>query len=364
MIRGDSRYRRVYATTESGLPYSYWTRDMPPISDKLLGSVVYLYPTREAARAGEKIGGSGFMTSVPLIHTEGGITLSAHYIVTNRHVAEKASVARALTYGGETEIFDTPAGGWYHHSDGDDVSVFPLVLPLKEMHRFTSIPWSLFITSAVEVDPGEDVFFLGRFINVEGAQRNAPVVRFGHLAMQQPQQVPTDRGISQESFLVEMLSLSGYSGSPALAFRMHMVQPFIGEPKLTVGPPRDPSGFKYRSSGLPALLGIDWGHIHEEAPVRQPDGTVVSDKLYVRQNSGIAGVVPAWKIAELLREEELEEMRATRREEIEREREEAPPTTLDSADDEGSEFERFEDLTRKLVNTPKEEIDKKRRGES
>jgi hypothetical protein len=44
----------------------------------------------------------------------------------------------------------------------------------------------------------------------------------------------------------------------------------------------------------------------------------------------------------------------TEREELAKEHEEKPAATFDStADSEESEFKRFEDLTRKLVNTPK-----------
>jgi hypothetical protein len=46
------------------------------------------------------------------------------------------------------------------------------------------------------------------------------------------------------------------------------------------------------------------------------------------------GVVPAWKITELLQDEELEQIREERREEIKRQREDA---TLDSAGEERPE---------------------------
>jgi len=74
----------------------------------------------------------------------------------------------------------------------------------------------------------------------------------------------------------------------------------------------------------------------------------------------MAGVVPAWKITELLRSEELEHMRREQREEI---KDGSGGTTLDSTE-EPSEFERFEELTRRVVNVPKKELDEKRKEES
>ena len=90
------------------------------------------------------------------------------------------------------------------------------------------------------------------------------------------------------------------------------------------------------------LLGIGWGHIKHprdeeleyetemEAPGRPTPG---------RYNAGMMAVVPAWKIADLL--DDPKEVAVRRKSE--------------------DEFERFEDLTRKLVNVPKKELDEKRR---
>jgi hypothetical protein len=49
---GRKRYRRVEARTSTGLSYYYWQREMPPIPDRFLDSVVYLYLSEEDARAG------------------------------------------------------------------------------------------------------------------------------------------------------------------------------------------------------------------------------------------------------------------------------------------------------------------------
>jgi len=62
----------------------------------------------------------------------------------------------------------------------------------------------------------------------------------------------------------------------------------------------------------------------------------------------------------VLKMEEFED----ERERVERERAARPEegATLDSVEDR-SQFDRFEDLTRKLVNVPKKELDEKRKDE-
>lgn len=358
MIRGPSRFRRVRTRTESGLPYTAWTRDLPPIPAHFLDSVVFLYEDRPTAERGEEFIGSGFLASVPLSGEHPG----ARYIVTNQHVACRSNVARLTTYYGATDVVDTPQGRWHQHPDGDDVSVLPLGMAPEVAGKFPAIGWSTFVRGE-SVVPGDDVFFLGRFVTPEGRQLEAPTARFGHVAMGGTAKLRTPRQIDQESFVVEALSLAGYSGSPVVAFRLQLETPFGGGVRLSVGEPSDrPLSVQQGTPGTPALLGIDWGHINEKVGVRKGPGRgePVPEATWVWQNRGMAGVVPAWKITELLKSEELEEMRQAQREEINRE---SSGTTLDSTE-EPSQFERFEDLARKLVNVPKKEVDEKRKDES
>jgi hypothetical protein len=54
----------------------------------------------------------------------------------------------------------------------------------------------------------------------------------------------------------------------------------------------------------PYLLGIDWCHLNNLIPVINQDGKQV-EGMKVRENTGMAGVVPAWKIMEVINAEEL-----------------------------------------------------------
>lgn len=49
------------------------------------------------------------------------------------------------------------------------------------------------------------------------------------------------------------------------------------------------------------LLGIDFGHLPTYEPVLESDKTSpISEKWFVRGNTGLMTVVPAWKLLDLL----------------------------------------------------------------
>jgi hypothetical protein len=72
--------------------------------------------------------------------------------------------------------------------------------------------------SEYDVGPGDDVFFVDRYVNHEGQQRNLPTVRLGIISMLPYEKVEHSRGTLVDSFLVEARSLGGYSGSPVFLF--------------------------------------------------------------------------------------------------------------------------------------------------
>jgi Trypsin-like peptidase domain len=295
----------VEARTPSGHKYSYYTRSlappgMPAIPLHFLDCALYLYPSVEAARQGEAFGGSGFILGVPFgewdWETESGV--ATHYAVTNSHVIRGgATVVRLNNRQGGFEVVPLEPESWIHHPDGDDIAIAPIVPP--ENVRFATLPVAQLVAKDEIVDfaPGTDVFMVGRFITHEGRQRNTPTVRFGNVAMLPYEPIMTERGIAQESFLVEVQSLPGYSGSPVFTYR-------------TWGPSAPEKGEEPTLAGIYVrFLGIDWGHLQTEKPVVQPDGSPTSEKLAVRQTTGMAGVVPAWKLTELLEEDEVVQMR-------------------------------------------------------
>ena len=287
---------------------------MPPIPSHYLDSVVYLYPTEAAAEAGKGTGGSGFLTGVPIGWESGPaethFPVYSLYVVTNAHVVEQgARYARLTAHDGITKIAAVPTESWHLHPDGDDVAVFPLEATSQHL---SCIPWNDSVADVNSVRPGDDVFILGRYINVEGEQYNTPIARFGHVAMLATEEIRTPRG-KQLSYLVEALSLSGYSGSPVFIFRMHIESEFGGGIGVSMGEPVRANRITVGNPGKPFLLGIDWGHFHDHQLVLDESGEPLPGRQFVRQNSGIAGVVPAWKLTELLQSEELASLREERK---------------------------------------------------
>jgi len=144
-----------------------------------------------------------------------------------------------------------------------------------------------------EFGPGDEVFFIGRYVDAEGKAHNAPTVRSGILSTCPAEPILQDKmHHRQESFLVEARSLSGYSGSPVFVTPSAFIQSsgeFGGAPAV-----------RHLSHGPCYLLGIDWGHTHWRESV--------DEKIYV-SNSGMMTILPAMKLLSLLDIEEFAEMR-------------------------------------------------------
>lgn len=299
-------------------PFHVSERPMPRIADVFLDCAVYLYPSVEEAQAGLAAGGSGFMISVPSTAHEGWHHL---HIVTNSHVVREGEspVVRVNTRDGGMDILDLSEEDWVHHIDGDDIAVSDPDIDM-EPYKFSYVSTNSFLTKEIieahNIGPGDEVFMVGRFVPHEGRQRNTPTARFGNISMMpwEPIHHPS-RGINQESFLVETRSLGGFSGSPV----------FVHIPAMSARPYEE--GF---SAGAgPWLLGVDWGHLPIDEQVKwKDDKRPIEEGWVVESNSGQMAVVPAWKLQELLDQEELA-MSRQRGEERITERKKSSPVRLD-----------------------------------
>jgi hypothetical protein len=287
---------------------------MPRIPDGVLASVIFLYPTVEDAEQGKPVGGSGFLLAVDAHYN--GVPPTV-YAVTNSHVIAEggSSVVRATIRGGETEILDLRGSYWCHRLDGDDVAICMLDMD-DAARRFWPIESDLLCAeedmNKYTIGPGDDVFFAGRFMANDGRQRNLPTARFGNISMMPIEPVLHRRGHMVDSFRVEARSLSGYSGSPVWLYigpgpniRSYPFPSLQEKPVTQTG-----LGF------LLALIGIDWGHEPDYKRVLGVDKRPIHEKLFVEQNSGIANVAPAWKIADLLAHPTVVEMREEREKRI------------------------------------------------
>jgi|SRR5262245_57584637 len=143
---------------------------------------------------------------------------------------------------------------------------------------------------------------LGRFIDHDGGEQNAPAARFGNISlMPSPILQPTQS--MSESYCLDMHSRTGFSGSPAFVFRTP------GNNLATH------AGIDMRDRFL-YLLGIRWGQFPEpweiaEAPTakRAKGESLVVEGGYVKGLSGMSCVIPTWHIVDLLNLPKFKELR-------------------------------------------------------
>jgi len=185
------------------------------------------------------------------------------------------------------------------------------------------------------VGVGDDLFLTGLFVNHHGKERNLPIVRVGNIAAMPGEPVDTPTG-PVEAYLVETRSVGGLSGSPV----------FINMGTLRYD--EDGVDVRQRTGRVWYLLGVMKGHWSSARQAAPGDGGGLSDE-YV--NMGIAIVTPITKVVPLLSDPKIREpVEAI----VEAERAKMLPVD-DASDAPNEEFDRFEDLTRKLVQTPKPE---------
>jgi hypothetical protein len=304
---------------------------MPRIPERLLDSVFYLYPSETAADDGDAAGGTGFVLSVPLKweSTRNDFVRSSAlavaereasilYAVTNEHViTDGFHWVRMNRKGGAPATFKLSAETWALHPEGDDLAV--CAVGLSEEYLYQAVPARMLLLESnlasryVPVGPGDDAFFVGRFVSHEGSIRNTPTVRFGNIAMMPHEPIERKGKADQLSYLVEARSLSGYSGSPV----------FVYEPGADAIAEATYETTEVSVELLPmeriGLLGVGWGHFRTQF---DPDHDVVVglDKTthigWVEQNSGMMGVVPAWRLADMLLSDEMKDKREEQAEDL------------------------------------------------
>jgi hypothetical protein len=275
-----------------GFPYIVWEKPMPRVADRLTSIVVYLYPSPDNAKNGTKWGGTGFMVRKKT---------SARwydYVITNHHVAKDAPFIRFNTHNPKNPI-DVEKGDW-EYSKTDDIAASWLERGAR--YNYDPIDTNFLLTETyakdLRIGLGDDLFMVGRFLNHDGKERNMPTVRFGTIAMMPEEPIyDPEFGRDQESFLIEIRTIPGYSGSPVFAhlpaetrFKDRRFQPSSDDRKLM-------TDWGY----LERCLGIEWCRIKgETVKTLMINGTTTN----VQMTSGMSGCIPAWKIINLLEQSE------------------------------------------------------------
>ncbi len=288
--------------------------ESPPIVNQMKKTVVFLQTDcREVAPDGSTgfshHAGTAFLLSVtdprmPDIFFE--------YLVTNRHVAQpgiengrscdvagymvRADTRTAGPTGSYSVVEPVPVGAlhWSFSTDASvDLAITPVSLSLDKLD-VVFLPSSILLgKDEVEknhVVEGDSVIYTGLFVQMVGQNHSEPIVREGKIAMMPREQIPTTLRSLGDVYLVDSHVFGGNSGSPMFV---------------------DLSGLRGNSfvigAGNYRLLGVVSGYVQEDMnlilqPVAAYAGTVTA-------NSGIAMVVPAQKIIDIINSAELQKQR-------------------------------------------------------
>lgn len=231
-------------------------------------------------------------------------TRSFVYLVTAKHVLQAEDrkswlpkiFLRLNTKKGDTGIVEVPiipAGRnqtvFLHPTDSTaDVAVVP-ALPDEKLFDFKFLPLELLTSKKdftdLKIVEGSEVFFTGLFSPHIGTRRNYPVIRFGRVAMITDEKVKF-RDYEADLYLVETGSYGGNSGAPVFFYLGSDREPG----SLFVGPP------------ILKLAGVMSGTFLDVQPVRAVETARIA---VAPSNMGIAAVVPAYKVMEILAAPEL-----------------------------------------------------------
>lgn len=276
------------------------------VPDEALKCVVFL--GREHGVAVDWIG-TGFLVSLEEKEDDG--TFRFTYLVTANHVADQLEGApfkiRANRKSGEAvEIAANESGDlvWYGHPKGEsvDVAVCWWQMPSRDLDLL-AIPTGMFLTREIaektNVGPGDEVSITGLFAKIKGQSKNVPIVRIGNLAMV-PHGPVVPSGVGNiEAYLIEAKSLGGISGSPVF------IRQTIDIPGLVQWGTAIPATAQAYSNVI-RLLGLAHGHWNIDLEeINSPTIEHVKEGF----NVGLAIVVPASHILEVLHNGELTAMR-------------------------------------------------------
>lgn len=252
-------------------------------------------------------------------------------MVTAAHVIEKISKEasdnrvwmRVNTRAARQEWRETPLACWKVHPDasadvaalksGVDSDFDHVTWPLESsiVNNQIDASGTPVYTGDRNVELGDEICFAGLFYPHAGQSINVPIVRIGSIAALRSEPVVNRDGALMDVYLVESQSIGGFSGSPVFIdiITAKRIKPPSAGSMAGAYDPNSPLRFK--------LLGLVHGHFGENV---ESDAVVDDGKEIIHINMGIAMVVPADKIFELLamftREEQIEALRVRSSEEV------------------------------------------------
>lgn len=308
---------------------------MPRIRDRALQASVFLFPTVEDSKKGTAVGGCGFLLGFPAEGIEGA---SHIYAVTNRHVVgdtegsnKNSLVIRLNMEDGSTLPIETKLDEWRSPPTGEDIAVRHVQLPYGSLA--IREPFAMLLDEETiakyDLGNGDEVFSIGRLLGAEASDINRPVVRFGNVARMPAVSIVGYRGSQQPSYLCDMRSRTGFSGSPVYIYLPPHASTWADR-KVPIDA---------RKIYGPWILGIHWSQLPYVGPERLP-GDVVDPGAFA---TAVCCVSPAYTLKKFLLEDpelirERREVEDEYKSEPRAALESEPPTT---GDDDEQHSERF-----------------------
>jgi hypothetical protein len=294
---------------------------MPRVRESFQYCVFYLFGVNPLTGEGIGPGATGAFIAKYSVD----LACETHiYAATNRHCIESHwTNLRINTCEGKTRLIETDPLTWTL-SDSCDLAILDVTdLIDDETDQIGFVYTQDFLTpkriKQYSVGIGGDVVMIGLFADRAGGDTNMPVGRFGNIAaMPDPKhavKVTKADVRSSPSFLNDMRSRSGFSGSPVWVWRMPgndlgYYNPYGGDASKSPIPGRFQDGRVFAHTFL-CFLGLHRAQFLERT-------TILSSKPELPANteieiaSSMTVVVPAWEIEELLRRPNFVEERVNR----------------------------------------------------
>lgn len=229
------------------------------------------------------------------------------YLVTARHVLYKPQTTEFLDKifirlnkkDGGSEVGTIPIktqgndkNVFLHPDTSVDLALIPFHAD-QERFDFKYLPEDFITTkedyTKLKIREGSDVFFTGLFTPFPGSEKNYPVVRFGRVALVADEKIDW-QGTKMTLYLIEAGSYGGNGGAPVFFY---------------LGSDREPGSIVVGNPVL-KLAGIMQGTFLDAQEIKVVNTKATPISL---SNMGIAAVVPAYKLHELLFSEELKRQR-------------------------------------------------------
>ncbi len=286
----------------------------PPVVDVMKKTVVFLFTecvstSLDGVRSTSTYAGTAFLLSVadPRVTNGGAFT----YLVTNKHVVQpgiengrscdvdayamRVDTRTPANNGSYSVVGNIPLSSlrWTYSPDPSvDLAITPIGLDVSKLD-VVFLPSDMLLGDADvaknHIVEGDSVLFTGLFVQFVGQVHSEPIVREGKIAMMPREQVPTTLHSLGDVYLVDSHVFGGNSGSPMF---------------VNLAGQRDGGlmvGINYK------LLGVVSGFETESSTFEMQ--AVASYAGTVAANSGIAMVVPAQKVLDIINSPDLKKLR-------------------------------------------------------